>query len=94
MIAESEQEVKKQDPQQHDKGYRQLANHESFEKHLVDFRYILFDVNRYQKEELLQMANLISSILLLDQKIDRDELINRLWLLAGRKERDSQGSPA
>ena len=58
-----------------------LANHESFGKHLVDFQYILFDVNRYQKEELLQMANLISSILLLDQKIDREELINRLWLL-------------
>ncbi|MGI6647914.1 MAG: Rpn family recombination-promoting nuclease/putative transposase [Bacillota bacterium] len=58
-----------------------LADYESFEKHLVDFQYILFDVNRYQKEELLQMANLISSILLLDQKISKEEIISRLWLM-------------
>ncbi|MGI6649373.1 MAG: Rpn family recombination-promoting nuclease/putative transposase [Bacillota bacterium] len=58
-----------------------LADHKSFEKHLVDFRYILFDVNRYQKDELLQMANLISSILLLDQKISKEEIISRLWLM-------------
>ena len=54
------------------------ANHLKYEKHLLDFNYLLFDVNRYREEELYQTANLIASIFMLDQKIRYPELVKRL----------------
>ncbi|WP_231967973.1 Rpn family recombination-promoting nuclease/putative transposase [Thermanaeromonas toyohensis] len=38
------------------------AGYEEFAKYLLDFRYLLFDVNRYSEEELLNAANLIASV--------------------------------
>ncbi|MBF7082125.1 hypothetical protein IT084_03930 [Desulfallas sp. Bu1-1] len=49
----------------------------------MDFRNILFDVNRYDVEELYQAANLISSVFALDQRVSAGELMGRLWKLAG-----------
>jgi len=59
-----------------------LAGYRQFEKHVLDFRYILFDINRYQVEELYRAANLISSVFVLDQRIQAGELIGRLRRLA------------
>ncbi len=60
-----------------------LAGYRQFEKHVLDFRYILFDVNRYDVEELYRAANLVASVFALDQKISGEELVRRLWKLAG-----------
>lgn len=59
------------------------AGYEEFGKYLLDFRYLLFDVNRYSEEELLKAANLIASVFLLDQRISPGELVKRLRKLAG-----------
>ncbi|MCG0278205.1 MAG: Rpn family recombination-promoting nuclease/putative transposase, partial [Thermanaeromonas sp.] len=59
------------------------AGYEEFGKYLLDFRYLLFDVNRYSEEELLKAANLIASVFLLDQRISPQELVKRLRKLAG-----------
>ncbi|MGB9661169.1 MAG: Rpn family recombination-promoting nuclease/putative transposase [Moorellaceae bacterium] len=58
------------------------SGYEEFAKYLLDFRYLLFDVNRYTEEELLKAANLIASVFLLDQKIGSAELVKRLHKLA------------
>ena len=59
-----------------------LGGYQNFEQHLLDFRYILFDVNRYSEKELYQMANLVASVFLLDQTISHKELIRRFKKLA------------
>ena len=59
------------------------ANYQQFEKHLLNFRYILFDVNRYSEKELHQASNLISTIFTLDRKIKKpQELTEKLRLVA------------
>ncbi len=60
-----------------------LDGNELFSNHVLDFNYILFDVNRYSEEELLGLTSLISGIFLLDQKIDSEELKERLIKLIG-----------
>jgi len=55
-----------------------LAGYRKFEKHTLNFRYILFDVNRYSEEELYKTANLVSGIFVLDQTMDHRELTKRL----------------
>ena len=60
-----------------------LGGYQNFERYLLNFRYILFDVNRYSEKELYQMANLVASVFLLDQTINYEELIRRLKKLAG-----------
>ena len=59
-----------------------LAEYQRFEKHLLDFQYILFDVNRYDLEELYQAAGLIASIFALEQKTALEEIMQRLQRLA------------
>ncbi|MBC7324041.1 MAG: Rpn family recombination-promoting nuclease/putative transposase, partial [Moorella sp. (in: Bacteria)] len=59
-----------------------LAGYRQFEKHILDFRYILFDVNRYDVEELYRATNLISSVFALDQRVGAGELMGRLRKLA------------
>jgi len=58
-----------------------LADYQEFEPHLLDFRYLLFDVNRYHEEELIRAANVIASVFLLDQKMVPRELVHRLHKL-------------
>ncbi|OPX93182.1 MAG: hypothetical protein A4E53_00292 [Pelotomaculum sp. PtaB.Bin104] len=55
---------------------------ERLSRHLLDFEYILFDVNRYGEEELRRQANVISSVFYLDQAVVPPELINRIRELA------------
>ena len=55
-----------------------LAEAELFTEYIVSFKYILIDVNRYHKQTLLDLANLIGAVFLLDQEIDSKEYRNRL----------------
>lgn len=46
---------------------------------MLNFEYILLDINRYGKKELLQLSNLISAVFLLDQDAeDIEEILERL----------------
>ncbi|MFL0194288.1 Rpn family recombination-promoting nuclease/putative transposase [Clostridium sp. WILCCON 0269] len=49
-----------------------------FGNNIIDFEYILFDINKYEKEELVQLGNISSAIFLLDQKVDFEEFISRI----------------
>ena len=53
-----------------------LAEAEQFGEYLVDFKYILIDVNRYNKKVLLELSNIIGTVFLLDQSITREEYLN------------------
>jgi hypothetical protein len=55
-----------------------LSVYQIFGGRVLDFNYILFDVNRYKDEELYEMANLIASVFVLDQTMNHKELIRRL----------------
>jgi hypothetical protein len=66
-----------------------LTGADQFEEYILNFRYILIDVNRYQKKTLLELANLIGSVFLLDQKVEKDEVIFRLKELIGVLQRFS-----
>lgn len=62
--------------------YKETLNaHELFSDHVLDFSYILLDVNRYTEEELLQVTNVIGTVFLLDQHVDDRELRARLGKL-------------
>lgn len=60
-----------------------ILGYEKFPQYILDFSYILFDVNRYSEEELYRAANLISSVFVLDQTMDHRELTGRLRKLIG-----------
>ena len=60
-----------------------LSSYKKFEQHVLNFCYILFDINRYREEDLCRAANLISSIFVLDQKNNYPELVKRLHRLIG-----------
>ncbi|HUW65299.1 MAG TPA: Rpn family recombination-promoting nuclease/putative transposase [Spirochaetia bacterium] len=60
-----------------------LAAYQDFEKHLLDFRYILCDVNRYTDEDLLMMANLMSCVFFLDKRMTPEEITERTRKAAG-----------
>lgn len=51
---------------------------ELFGNNIIDFEYILIDINKYEKEELMQLGNIASAIFLLDQKVDIEEFISRV----------------
>lgn len=55
-----------------------LSSYETFGEYAVDFKYILIDVNRYTKDELLKLENLIASVFLLEQKVEFEEMMARL----------------
>lgn len=57
-----------------------LKGQELFEDSIVDLKYLLFDVNRMEKEELIEIANVVSSVFLLDQKVEDKEIVDRLKL--------------
>ncbi|WP_112181947.1 Rpn family recombination-promoting nuclease/putative transposase [Paraliobacillus zengyii] len=46
-----------------------------FQDEVLNFKYILLDINRYQKKDLLQLSNLISTIFIFDQHITNNEEI-------------------
>lgn len=45
-----------------------LSGADLFGENIIDFKYILIDVNRYTEDELVNMGNLMSSVFLIDQK--------------------------
>lgn len=68
-----------------------LAGYQLFEDYVLDFKYFLLDIKRYTEEELLELANLIGSIFLADQKRrDLRELSNMLNRLLKNLEQMSQ----
>ncbi|MBV4438462.1 Rpn family recombination-promoting nuclease/putative transposase [Clostridium tyrobutyricum] len=59
-----------------------LGSNELFDENIIDFRYILFDVYRYDESQLEKMANMVSTIFLLDKEINKEDLMKRLRLTA------------
>ncbi len=55
---------------------------ELFGTNLLDFEYLLLDVNRYDKAELIEKQSIASAIFLLDQKTDVVEYLNRIATVA------------
>jgi hypothetical protein len=53
------------------------AEAESFGEYVLDFKYILIDVLRYQQEPLIKLANLIGIVFLLDRQTDFEECFRR-----------------
>jgi predicted transposase/invertase (TIGR01784 family) len=59
-----------------------LTQAELFGEYVVDFKYILIDVNRYSETDLWELANLIGGVFLLDQKVTPDIYHQRMLNLA------------
>ena len=56
-----------------------LDANELFGDYIVDFKYILIDVNRFDEKDLLEISNTIATAFFLDQKVKKgSELIKRL----------------
>ncbi|WP_052219839.1 Rpn family recombination-promoting nuclease/putative transposase [Clostridium homopropionicum] len=55
-----------------------LSGQDLFEDNILDFNYMLFDINRYSEEELYNISNLVSAIFFLDQEMSEEELVRRL----------------
>jgi hypothetical protein len=55
-----------------------LSGYELFGDYVLDFKYILIDVNRFKKEDLAGLSNIIGTAFLLDQKYDTSEIYERL----------------
>ncbi|MDR1699689.1 MAG: Rpn family recombination-promoting nuclease/putative transposase [Lachnoclostridium sp.] len=49
-----------------------------FEDFVIDFQYILLNVNQYDKESLLKIGNLISSVFILDKKFEQTDFKKNL----------------
>ena len=61
------------------RSFREILDaEECFDSNLLDFEYILLDVNRYQDDALLQLSNTIGTTFLLDKSRDTDEF-RLLW---------------
>jgi predicted transposase/invertase (TIGR01784 family) len=54
-----------------------LAGADLFGEYVLDFKYILIDVLRYQQESLVKLANLIGTVFLLDRQTDYYECYRR-----------------
>jgi Uncharacterized conserved protein len=62
-----------------EKNFKNIINHsELFGNNVVDFEYVLIDINKFEKEELMELGNITSAIFLLDQKVDIHEFVSRL----------------
>lgn len=62
-----------------EKKFKNVINQsELFGNSLIDFEYILIDINKYEKEELMELKNIVSAVFLLDQKVDIEEFISRV----------------
>nr|WP_276329481.1 Rpn family recombination-promoting nuclease/putative transposase [Clostridium luticellarii] len=59
-----------------------LCGSELFGENIIDFRYILFDIYRYDESQLESMTNMVSTIFLLDKEISKEDLMKRLRLTA------------
>jgi len=55
-----------------------ITGSQLFGDSILDFKYILVDINRYTKEYLYEFKNIASAIFLLDQDINAIEFLERL----------------
>lgn len=55
-----------------------VLHHDLFDNKLLNFEYVLLDINRFDKEFLIQKESISSAIFLLDQKVDYREFLKRL----------------
>ena len=56
-----------------------LQGYKMFGNHVLDFNYILFNVDGYSEKELLDVCNMISSVFLLDKRFkDPQMLVDRM----------------
>ena len=78
------------------KNYKETLNgHEIFTNYVLDFKYILIDVNRYSEEDLNKIKNTITTVFYLDQKVDSDVFLYRLKeVLKISKSLDEDGQQA
>lgn len=60
-----------------------VAYEEWFGNELLDFEYILIDINRIGEEELLQLSNFVGAVFLLEQRTDAREFVDGMTTLAG-----------
>jgi predicted transposase YdaD len=58
-----------------------LEGTDLFGEYVVDFKYILIDVQRFSKEFLFGLANMIGTVFLLDRQSDFEEFTRRCTLL-------------
>lgn len=62
-----------------EKKFKNVINKsELFGNNIIDFEYILIDINKYDKEELIELNNIASAVFYLDQKVDMEEFISRV----------------
>ena len=62
-----------------------LARYEEFDEFVLDFKYILFDVRRYNDDDLLELANVIGATFFIDKTKDKEkDLLERLVIMAKR----------
>lgn len=62
-----------------EKKFKNVINkNELFGNNIIDFEYILIDINKYEKEELMELKNIASAVFLLDQKVDIEEFVSRV----------------
>ena len=62
-----------------------LARYEEFDEFVLDFKYILFDVRRYNDDDLLELANVIGATFFIDKTTDKEkDLLERLVIMAKR----------
>ena len=59
-----------------------LDGYELFSDHIIDFSYIFLDVKEYSGEELLKLANIVSTVFYLDAKVPADVLVERIKSVA------------
>lgn len=48
-----------------------------FGNNILDFSYILFDINRYTDEDLIDVGNMLSAVFLLDKEMDKQAFVER-----------------
>ena len=61
-----------------------IANYQRFGNHIVNFNYILLDINRYDEQELYNMANLLSSVFIIDRTAKQTaDVVEKLRKLLG-----------
>lgn len=59
-----------------------VSKEELFGNSIIDFTYNIVDVNNYSRDTLLTLKNVTGAIFLLDQKIDEEEFLERIKLIA------------
>jgi predicted transposase/invertase (TIGR01784 family) len=60
-----------------------LDSEEWFGNELLDFKYILIDIQRYGEAELMELSNLIGTIFLLERKPDIHTFVQRMEQMTG-----------